>query len=140
MGDEWTKLYGEVVWAKSGSYPWWPSYVIDPDLISHTNKDRDARERGNYSVGKLYVVIFYADNSFGFISAKNIKLFECSDKESMLNQSIGKMNQEKFRKAIEIAHGEVSLEVSKRLSWYLNVSIEEEDVKVNKVSFFALLS
>jgi hypothetical protein len=133
MGDEWTKLYGEVVWAKSGSYPWWPSYVFDPDLILHTEKDREARQKGKSSIGKQYVVLFYADNTFGFIPAKNIKPFECADKASMLKQTIGKRYQDNFQKAVQIAQDDLSLEVSKRLSWYLAFSEVQEDAEANEV-------
>jgi len=103
--DEWSKLYGEVVWAKWDK-SWYPSYVFDPELIIPSEKDREVREKGLSLINKQYVVLFYSDNTFGFMPPKSVKTFYCPDKDKLMKQNVGKRYMTDFLRAVEVAEKE----------------------------------
>ena len=59
--DKAAGLFGEVVWAKSGSCPWWPSYVYDPATLPRNLKAavQKARKIVEASNGKKHLVYFF---------------------------------------------------------------------------------
>ena len=55
-----TARFGEVVWAKLGTFPWWPGYIYDPRACN--SKLRDMAQK---SLSSKYLVYFYESNQYG---------------------------------------------------------------------------
>lgn len=101
--DEWSSRYGEIVFAKASSFPWWPSYIVDPYSLEHQAK---AMDRGIASIGKSYTVCFYGDNSIGFVLPKNIVPFNDENKAKFAKQSLGRYAHD-YQGAVEAAEQEL---------------------------------
>ena len=116
--DNWSEKYGEVVWAKYDSYQWWPSFIYDPDKLP-TNCVEDVKINAFKHLSKKYVVYFYGDTNYGFISLKNIKPYNETTKAQFSKQVIKKKSyQVSFLHAINLADREVVLEKHDRVSWH----------------------
>jgi len=113
----WKDRYAEVVWAKCGSYPWWPSYVFDPDLLS---PGEESYEQAHKIIGKSYVVLFYADRTLGFAIPKNMKPFNEENNAIYSKQKVGKKYEAKFIEAMRDAHLDVVKTKEDRLNWYFD--------------------
>lgn len=112
---KWEDRFQEVVWAKSGSFPWWPSYVIDPALLSTAE---EGYNKAHKLIGKQYVVLFYADRTLGFISPKDMKPFNEQTLETYSAQKVSNKYKLIFPKAIEEASADFKLNPVDRLAWY----------------------
>lgn len=113
--SNWEQRFMQVVWAKSGGFPWWPSYVIDPKRLSSSE---EGFAKAQKLVGKQYVVLFYADKTLGFISPKDLKPFNEETLATYSTQKIANRYKTLFPLAIEQALADSKLEPADRLSWY----------------------
>lgn len=127
MAEEgsWASRYSDVVWAKFQGFPWWPSFVYDPEKLP-TTSGKEVKDKAPKLVGKQYVVYFYADGTFGFVTPKQIRSFnEETVKQLATGQKIGKKYQDHFTKAVELAKQELELPASERMSWHYSYSTLE---------------
>lgn len=116
--DNWREKYGEVVWARFGSYPWWPSFIYDPEKLPTTSEEK-VKIQAFKSIGKRYVVYFYGDTSYGFIDLANIKPYNESTKAQFSKQVMkNKKYQASFPNAMILADREVVLDKKDRISWH----------------------
>jgi hypothetical protein len=129
--EEWNKLYGEVVWAKFGSFPWWPSFIYDPAKLP-TICSKDVRDKAVKLHMKQYVVYFYADATFGFASAKLVKPFNEETTAQFKGQKIVKGYQDSYAKAIELANEQIKLPASERVSWHYSNSSSADSEDENE--------
>lgn len=117
----WESRYGEVVWSKFGSFPWWPSCILDPKKVL----SRDAcKGQAVSSTGKTYTVYFYGDGTLGFITPSNLKPFNEENTNKFRNQKLPKAYLTLFPEAIARANAEILLEKEQRLAWYRDDDIE----------------
>lgn len=116
-GDrDWESMYGQVVWAKIPSSPWWPSYVFDPDTIANSG----IRNAGQKKVGKEYVVYFYGtdpSSCFGFVKKSGIIIYDDAKGKKHATQAIAKKYAESFAAAMVFAEEEMSKPIGERASW-----------------------
>lgn len=117
----WEGRYKEVVWAKSGSFPWWPSYVFDPHQLKQSE---EGYAKAHRLIGKQYVVLFYADRTLGFISPKDIKPFNEQTVETYSGQKISNKYKAQFPKAIAEAMEDYKRSPEDRLEWYFEAEKE----------------
>lgn len=75
-------MYGKVVFAKVGTYPWWPALVCDPSDKSLDMK-KPIRDKGKKVVGKTYVIYNYGDGNYGFCDKKQLQLFSAESLEKV---------------------------------------------------------
>jgi hypothetical protein len=115
--EEWSKLYGEVVWAKFGPFPWWPSFIYDPSKLP-TTCPNEIREKALKVHLKQYVIYFYADSTWGYAPPKSVKVFSEETTAQFRGQKIAKGYQDNFVKAIDLAGEQIKLPVSERMSWH----------------------
>ena len=109
-------LYGEVVLAKSKSFPWWPSCVYDPVNIPKHVKDKHLS--GNI------VVYYYGTNSWGFVESKhNIELYNDESKLMHAEQLIEKKYFTSLTSALEQADQEKALSKLERVAWNQNIDL-----------------
>lgn len=118
----WEERYKEVVWAKSGSFPWWPSYIFDPKELSQSEQGYEKAQR---LIGKQYVVLFFADRTLGFISPKDIKPFNDQTIQTYSGQKISNKYKAQFPKAIAEAKEDYKLSPDDRLQWYFEAQKED---------------
>lgn len=118
----WEERYKEVVWAKSGSFPWWPSYIFDPQQLSQSEQGYEKAQR---LIGKQYVVLFFADRTLGFISPKDIKPFNEQTIKTYSGQKISNKYKAQFPKAIAEAKEDYKLSPDDRLQWYFEAQKED---------------
>lgn len=119
----WESRYGEVVWSKFGSFPWWPSCILDPKKVL----SRDAcKGQAVSSTGKTYTVYFYGDGTLGFITPSNLKPFNEENTNKFRNQKLPKAYLTLFPEAIARANAEILLEKEQRLAWYRDDDIVGE--------------
>lgn len=121
----WEDRYKEVVWAKSGSFPWWPSYIFDPKQLSQSE---EGYAKAQKLIGKQYVVLFYVDRTLGFVGPKDIKPFNEQTIETYSGQKISKKYKAQFPKAIAAAKEDYILSADDRLQWYFEAQKEESVV------------
>jgi hypothetical protein len=125
--ENWSSKYGEVVWAKFQGFPWWPSYIYDPDKLP-TTAGKEVKDKAPKLVGKQYVIYFYADGTFGFVTSKQIRPFnEETAKQFSTGQKVGKRYEESFQKAVALAEEQVKLPVAERVSWHYSNSPDESE-------------
>ena len=117
----WESRYGDIVWAKFQSFPWWPSFILDPHKVL---KRDNCKGYAIANIGKTYTVYFYGDETLGFASPSNIKPFTPENTAKFKNQKIPKAYKDLFPTAISIAEDEMELAKEDRLAWYT----EEENV------------
>jgi hypothetical protein len=117
----WNDLFKEIVWAKSGSFPWWPSYVIDPAQLSPAEEGYD---KAHKRIGKQYVVLFYADRTLGFISPKDMKPFNDETVAIYRKQKVPNKYKSIFPQAVEEALADSQQSPDDRLSWYFVNSVQ----------------
>lgn len=113
--NRWEDRYMQVVWAKSGSFPWWPSYVMDPTRLSPSE---EGFNKAQQTKGKQYVVLFYADKTLGFIYPKDMKVFNDETLETYRSQKVSNKYKAAFPMAVEEALADSKLDPNDRLSWY----------------------
>eukprot|EP01036_Dinobryon_divergens_P026300 gene26300-34927_t len=66
---DWSKRYGEIVWAKAaGNFPFWPARIFDPES-SHMP------DYLKVSKSCPYAVVFYGDGTYSNASSKTLKEF-----------------------------------------------------------------
>lgn len=111
----WNDRFKEIVWAKSGSFPWWPSYVIDPRRLSPAEEGYDKAQK---CIGKKYVVLFYADKTLGFVSPNEMRPFNDESLAEYCKQKIPNKYKNLFPQAVEEATADYHLAPDDRLSWY----------------------
>lgn len=126
MSADWQSRYGEVVWSKFGSFPWWPSYILDPQKVL----SREAcKGQAVSSAGKTYTVYFYGDGTLGFITPSNLKPYDEENKAKFAKQKLPKAYLTLFPEAMLIADAEILREKEQRLAWYREEDeVIEEDV------------
>lgn len=122
MSEDWSSLYGDIVWAKCGTFPWWPCFVYDPVKLPSTSQ-KSVREKAKKLNGKQHVVYFFADSTYGYCAPKNIQPYNEETKGKFA--STGKKNKEQFDNAMRIAEEQLALSKEERVSWHV-VSSQEE--------------
>lgn len=125
MSEEWTSCYGDVVWAKYNSFPWWPCIVYDPAKLP-SSSDRVVRDKARKLVGKQHVVYFFADKNYGFCLPKFIQPYSGETKEKHASETVSKKYQESFAQAIVMADEQSALPKQERLSWHYTASSKED--------------
>lgn len=129
--QEWSKLYGEVVWAKFQKFPWWPSYIYDPEKLP-TTSGRNVIAQAQKMVGKQYVIYFYADGNFGFVTPKSVRPYNDETCAQFSGQKVGKKYEDSFEKAIALGKEEVLRPVAERVSWHYVAAKEERNAALDK--------
>lgn len=136
--EAWEDRYQDVVWARFGTFPFWPSYIFDPKLVSKKEPEYD---RAQKMIGSKYFVLFYADNTLGFISPKDIRPFDEETTATFAKQKMNRKDALKLPLAIEEARKEILLTKDRRLRWYFdkyNISMDgskpEEDDDPDQIS------
>jgi hypothetical protein len=112
----WESRYHEVVWVKFEKYPWWPSFILDPQEV----KDEKYRQLAISKVNKLYIIYFYGDYRYAFIAQSSIRPFTPKSRETLKNQTIPRYYEGSFFRALAEADAEVLRSKVQRLSWYFN--------------------
>lgn len=125
MSDDWSALYGDIVWAKFGTFPWWPCIVYDPAKLPSSSQ-KGVREKAKKLEGKQHVVYFFADKSYGFCIPKNIRLYNEETKAQLAAQSISKKYKDTYVQAIIMADEQSALPKQERLSWHYTASSKED--------------
>jgi len=69
----------DLVWAKLGTYPWWPGQVADPQWCSDAVKKSKPK-------GLSYCVHFLESNTFSWVKPKDLKPFRCAAYEEYVNK------------------------------------------------------
>lgn len=115
MSENWNQYYREIVWVKNGNYPWWPSYVYNPNDL---NPYEPGFEKAIDLIGKKYYVLFYSDKTMGFCSQNHIKPFNESTINEFKDQKVGKKYETSFKLAIQEAQEDLLKPKDQRLSWY----------------------
>jgi hypothetical protein len=122
--DEWSSRYGEVVWAKFLTYPWWPCLVVNPYRIPKTD---DARRQAIKDINKNYTVYFYSDKTFAYIPPNKLKPYNSETIKEMQSQKIPKHYQKSIPEAMKEADKDSQREKNDRVNWYL-IPVDEENV------------
>lgn len=122
---EWADKYGDVVWAKPKGFPWWPSYVCNPDDFAGT----EISTRANKLLGKQYALYYYGHGTFGFAYANNIKPYTAENTAEFSKETVSKKYQLAFADSLIVAAGEVLLPKSGRISWLERIPAHSQKVK-----------
>lgn len=78
-------LYGEIVWAKYGSWRWWPSIIVPPTEIQEKVQLAPHRKHD-------FCVRFFGSNDFSWISRGFVFLYQEEDSEIVTNDSSDRKN------------------------------------------------
>lgn len=112
----WKEMYGEVVWAKVGSFPWWPCYIYDPEEMP---AEIGVIKQGMANIGKQYSVYYYGDSNYGFTKPNMIKPYSDANREIYSTQKVGKRYAESFATALQLADKDVLLPKMNRVAWHI---------------------
>lgn len=122
----WEDMYGEVVWAKFGT--WWPTYIYDPSKMP-SNAPEQIKNTAEKKIGKSYVAFFFGSNEYAFVAKSSVVPYlENRDKYSSSQKMAGKYLK-LFPSALEIADQEVVLPKEQRLMWHRDVEDAVDDVE-----------
>lgn len=124
---KWEDMYGEVVWAKAMSFPWWPCYVYDPDEVPG---DKEVVLKAAKNKYKQHCIYYYGDKSYGFVPLKSIKPYDEVNRAIFGKQKVNKAYQASFALAMDQADVDVLLPKRNRVSWH--IPVVHEEVKVEK--------
>eukprot|EP01039_Chlorochromonas_danica_P004625 gene4625-5067_t len=133
--SQWESRYGEIVFAKSGTFPWWPSCIVDPRRL---REKRAVIAKGVNHIGRLYTVYYYADNTVGFVGEKSLRVYDEQSKQQLSGQSLGDYAN-LYPEAIARADADLLLEARERVAWCTeplveasrkSPEVEEEEVEV----------
>ena len=106
--------YGDMVWAKgASSMPWWPGCIYDPVQTPLNLRDAAIACKHN----KKHVVCYYGDSTFGFISEKNLEVFNKNTIEKYSLEA-GKSSKA-IQKAVTVAEWDTLLPRERRFAWNL---------------------
>jgi hypothetical protein len=122
--DEWSSRYGEVVWAKFLTYPWWPCCVVNPYRIPKTD---DARRQAIKDINKNYTVYFYFDKTFAYVPPNKLKPYNSETIKEIQSQKTPKHYQKSIPEAMKEADQDAQREKNDRVNWYL-IPVDEENV------------
>lgn len=125
------------MWAKSGSFPWWPALVCDPDSLPRERKIETAKHQG-----KKYCVYYYGtsstpQNMYGFISPFSMKKY-VDNRDEFAKQIVKqKIWDNLFPTANKEADEDIVLPNSTRLHNRIikSTDIEEISVSDSKMDF-----
>ncbi|RLN59828.1 hypothetical protein BBJ28_00010370 [Nothophytophthora sp. Chile5] len=127
-------LFGEIVWAKMGGYPYWPGVITDPRLLP-----LKLQEAALKVVGTKYFVFFYVSNNLYASgspgAAVSYKMIESWD-DTKFNYREGHPEKDSkapkrrtiLMEAIELADKEIKLPVEERADGMLKP--DEKPTKV----------
>lgn len=118
----WKEKYGDVVWAKFKTFPWWPAFVIDPEDLAPTE---ESFKQAQKEVGKSYCVVFYGDHTTGIIKPTGLKELNDETNKEFLQQKLSAKYQKMLPDAIKEAQADLQLSKEKRFSWYFKDNSEE---------------
>ncbi len=118
----WKEKYGDVVWAKFKTFPWWPAFVIDPEDLAPTE---ESFKQAQKEVGKSYCVVFYGDHTTGIIKPTGLKELNDETNKEFLQQKLSAKYQKMLPDAIKEAQADLQLSKEKRFSWYFKDNAEE---------------
>lgn len=100
--------------------------MYDPEKLP-TTSGKEVKGKAPKLVGKQYVVYFYADSTFGFVTPKQIRPFnEETVQQFATGQKVGKKYQDCFVKAVALAEQESKLPPAERVSWHYSHSSSDE--------------
>ena len=116
-------MYSEVVWAKYGSFPWWPSFIYDPTKLP-TTCAQQVKNRTSKSYKKEYTFFYFGDVNYGFAKPSDIKPYNEDTKKVYCKQKIPARYQEGFEKGLQLADMQSALPKSERLSWHYTNAAE----------------
>ena len=118
IDESFSAKFGTVVWAKSSpTFPWWPSYVVDPRIISTLSVD--VRKLAFLSINKKHCVYYYGSGEYGFVSDKQMR--DYIDHRSEYELDLPKYRSN-FEMALTLADNEAIIEPAFR-TIYINTQI-----------------
>lgn len=121
--SDWESFYDQIVWAKVGSFDWWPCYVFNPNRIV----DAEISEKSKKLAGKQYTVLFFSDHTWGWTIPKHVQLFNEETTAKYSQQKIGNKYKASFGAALDEAEQEIVKEASQRLTWYFGKSKDDDE-------------
>jgi hypothetical protein len=124
----WESRYGEIVWAKLKSYPFWPAEILDPNQ-PRLFPDKKTNKKATAGIGKEYAVRFFGDNSLGFIAEKFIAKWNDENLNTYQNQKMATSLKDQLESSIKKATEAFGLigEESSATEDSESVEIEEEE-------------
>ncbi|RYH18067.1 hypothetical protein EON65_27705 [archaeon] len=128
--EEWSSRFGEIVFGKFATFPYWPCCIVDPTRL---NEKKDVINKGLKVAGKQYTVLFYGETSVGYINLDRIKPYNEETKADMLKQNLKKTEAD-FLKAIQDADYEMLLPVKDRCKYRLAPADSDNSIVTPAVS------
>lgn len=99
LSDEWKSHYNNLVWARDGNFPFWPSQITDPLFVPANIKEHILSHK---FLGKRQIVYYYGTGDYGFIKPGSFLDYKSNFKE-MSKQKVPKKYEKDFEKAIRDA-------------------------------------
>jgi hypothetical protein len=103
LPNEWKSHYNNLVWARDGNFPFWPSQIIDPLVVPPNIKQHITSH--NF-LGKRQIAYYYGSGDYGFIKPGGFLDYK-TNYNKMSKQKVPKKYEKDFQKAIREAEKNV---------------------------------
>ena len=109
IDQKFSEKFGRVVWARSTpAFPWWPSYVIDPRIISTLSAA--IRKRAISAINKRHCVYYYGSGEYDFVLPTDKQMQDYIDHRSEYELAPAPKYRSQFEMALSMADSESIIE------------------------------